>query len=57
MTPPPSLLGATVTHATGDDLSQAQALAKVRKKKYAKLAQKLGELQPFPAVFPQECMG
>jgi hypothetical protein len=24
---------------------------------YAKLAQKLGQLQPFTAVFPQECMG
>jgi hypothetical protein len=25
--------------------------------KDAKLAQKLGQLQPFIAVFPQECMG
>ena len=25
--------------------------------KDAKLAQKLGQLQPFLAVFPQECMG
>ena len=25
--------------------------------KDAKLAQKLGQLQPFTAVFPQECMG
>jgi hypothetical protein len=25
--------------------------------KAAKLAQKLGQLQPFTAVFPQECMG
>jgi hypothetical protein len=25
--------------------------------KHAKLAQKLGQLQPFLAAFPQECMG
>jgi hypothetical protein len=32
--------------------------SKVQSEKDAKLAQKLGQLQPFTAaVFPQECMG
>jgi hypothetical protein len=28
-----------------------------KSEKDAKLAQKLGQLQPFTAVFPQDCMG
>ena len=30
---------------------------KVEREKDAKLAQKLGQLQPFVPAFPQECMG
>ena len=32
-------------------------LAALSSEKVAKLAQKLGQLQPFTAVFPQECLG
>jgi hypothetical protein len=34
-----------------------QLVMRPSSEKDAKLAQKLGQLQPFIAVFPQECMG
>jgi hypothetical protein len=37
--------------------SPPPAAAHLPGEKDAKLAQKLGQLQPFRAVFPQECMG
>jgi hypothetical protein len=35
----------------------ADAFCAALREKDAKLAQKLDQLQPFTAVFPQECMG
>ena len=37
--------------------SEAFALLRPSSEKDTKLAQKLGQLQPFVPVFPQECMG
>jgi hypothetical protein len=34
-----------------------RGLVDAQSEKDAKLAQNLGQLQPFIAVFPQECMG
>ena len=39
------------------DAKKAADEAKAESEKVAKLAQKLGQLQPFVSVFPQECMG
>jgi hypothetical protein len=47
---------------TNDETGQATWIEPVQadkstSEKDARLAQKLGQLQPFIAVFPQECMG
>ena len=39
------------------DLPRARRAAEEQSEKDAKLAQKLGQLQPSIAVFPQGCMG
>jgi hypothetical protein len=38
-------------------VAAAKKVPTITSEKDAKLAQKLGQLQPFAAVFPQECMG
>ena len=40
-----------------DGLAVAAPPLWIASEKDAKLAQKLGQLQPFTAVFPRECMG
>jgi hypothetical protein len=47
----PLLAGTDIEHAS------AATLAILTAPEVSKLAQKLGQLQPFTAVFPQECVG
>jgi hypothetical protein len=51
----PKPLDARGAHFSGRALPQAGFQRK--REKDAKLAQELGQLQPFIAVFPQECIG
>ena len=47
----------TTMDAVWPYISNAEAIAVNQVRKDAKLAQNLGQLQSFVAVFPQECMG
>ena len=56
------LLHPALWHADGDNRAGAggaapRASVRVPSEKDAKLAQRLGQLQPFIAAFPQEYMG
>ena len=59
--PPHTLVALTVRRGCGSPfirhLPPCTARLTVDSEKDAKLAQKLGQLQAFMAVFPQECVG
>ena len=53
--PPPLAIADLFSY--GGSVRAPRALTSCKSEKDAKLAQKLGQLQPFIVVFPQECMG
>jgi hypothetical protein len=56
----PQTIGSPMFATTTIDVGGAKPFvisAKNQSEKDAKLAQKLGQLQPFTALFPPECMG
>ena len=49
--------GQCMTNVTAHGQERATRCPRCASEKAAKLDQKLGQLEPFTAVFPQECMG